>query len=186
MLRKERSIGFAGYPGPALIKLFYMERIGYKIPNFPALPLKTLSNLSNFCGRNIKVKAYDLCYNASMKHKLLFLICIIADLVALGLIFNLTDPVSIGFGGILIVFALIYLLCAGIFYMIIFEYTQWRARKQENRIKIDRKKLYLTVAALATAPVILIGFCSMGQFSIVQVLILAIAEFIAIFLIRRG
>ncbi|MDR1300188.1 MAG: hypothetical protein LBK50_00605 [Candidatus Nomurabacteria bacterium] len=120
-----------------------------------------------------------------MKHKLFAFFGFILGVAALTLIFNFTDPVSIGLFGVVGVFAIVYLLCFSVIYgtaMIICGQLN-KKRKDANRINA-RKTMYVSLV-LAVAPVVMMSFSSLGGLNIAAALLVVIIEVVAIFFINK-
>ncbi len=90
---------------------------------------------------------------------------------ALLLLVNLTDPVSVGPGGILIVFLLVYIFWAGLFFTLLHlglslassVLIRYRKSVTVRTYKMGVKKAYYIASALAFAPVLFLAMNSVGQ-----------------------
>lgn len=116
-----------------------------------------------------------------MKHRKLLLAGFILSLVALILLFILTDPVSIGLFGVLAIFAIIYYLIFCIIYCVsIVFFTIFMRGK-----KMNIKKTLAISAILSTAPVIIMSFLSLGGIGIPELTLVVLMIMIAMFFVNR-
>lgn len=108
------------------------------------------------------------------------------------LLFNISNPVDIGPGGILLVFILIYLLCVSlVFIMLHFgislasRFVASRSSIAQRQWRIGVRKAYYVASALAFAPVILLAMQSVGQLQLRDILLVSFLEALAIFYIVK-
>lgn len=115
-------------------------------------------------------------------------------LVALLLIMNSTDPISIGPGGILVVFLLIYIFWAGFFFTMIHLGIGFVSRFVISRrkvvtvrsIEVGVRRAYYIASALAFVPVLFIAMNSLGQLQIRDVLlVLSFTALVIFYIIKR-
>lgn len=113
-------------------------------------------------------------------------------LVALFALFQMTNPVSIGPGGILFVFILIYLFVASCFFIILhfgvglIGRLVTRHRTVEQRQwRIGVRKSYYIASIVAFAPVCFLGMQSIGQLQLRDVLLVAFLMLVAIFYVVK-
>jgi hypothetical protein len=111
---------------------------------------------------------------------------------ALFVLFNVSNPVDIGPGGILIVFVLIYLFFASSFFILLHFGVGLLSRVVAARKSIDHRhwqvgvrRAYYVASALAFAPVVLLAMQSVGQLQIRDVLLVTFLEILAIFYIVK-
>ena len=109
-------------------------------------------------------------------------------------IFNVSNPVDIGPGGILIVFVLIYLFFASCFFILLHFGINILSRYLARRKSIDHRHwqvgvrlAYYIASALAFAPVVVLAMQSVGQLQLRDVLLVTVLEVLAIFyIVKRG
>jgi hypothetical protein len=108
------------------------------------------------------------------------------------ILFNVSNPVDIGPGGILIVFVLIYLFFMSSFFVILHFGVGLLGRFVSSRRSIDQRhwqvgvrRAYYIASALAFAPVVLLAMQSVGQLQARDVLLVTILEILAIFYIVK-
>ena len=111
---------------------------------------------------------------------------------ALFLLFNISNPVDIGPGGILIVFVLIYLFFASSFFVLLHFGVGVLSRFVSSRKSIDHRhwqigvrRAYYIASALAFAPVVLLAMQSVGQLQVRDILLVSFLEILAIFYIVK-
>lgn len=111
-----------------------------------------------------------------MKHIKNFSLIILPLFLAAGLFiaFNLFDPLTIGIGGIMIVFSLIYFLCLSLLYALLRDGSRiWNnilAKKTSiivsNKKQISPQRAYLIASVLALVPIILLAVGSYSQLGV--------------------
>lgn len=121
---------------------------------------------------------------------------LLLPLVLAGLIYgflNMTDPATIGPGGILMVFFLLYLFCFSVIYVTIrFGYraisiiTGLIARKNTLRPKrINTKKAYYVASVLAFVPVTLLAMHSFSGLRLMDLALVMLFAAVATFYVMR-
>lgn len=118
----------------------------------------------------------------------------IATLLGLFLLFNISNPVDIGPGGILLVFVLIYLFFVSSFFIVLHFGVGLASRLIAKRRTIDHRhwqigvrRAYYIASALAFAPVVLLAMNSLGQLQLRDALLVLFLEVLAIFyIVKRG
>jgi len=114
-------------------------------------------------------------------------------LMALFLIMNSTDPVSAGPGGILVVFLLVYVFWAGLFFTIIHLgiglasrlVIKYRKAVTVRSVQIGARKAYYIASALAFVPVLFLAMNSLGQLQIRDVALVLVFMLLIIFYIVK-
>lgn len=114
-------------------------------------------------------------------------------LVALMLLMNTTDPISAGPGGILVVFLLVYIFWAGLFFTILHLglgvvsrlIIRYRKAVTVRSVQLSIRKAYYIASALAFVPVLLLAMNSLGQLQIRDVALVSIFMFLVIFYIVK-
>lgn len=115
-------------------------------------------------------------------------------LTALLLISTLTDPVSVGPGGILIVFLLVYIFWAGLFFTVLHLgldvlsrlIIKYRRTVTVRSLQVSVRKAYYIASALAFAPVLFLAMNSLGQLQIRDVgLVLVFMLLIIFYIVKR-
>lgn len=108
------------------------------------------------------------------------------------LLFNISNPVDIGPGGILLVFVLIYLLCVSTVFIVLHfgislasRFVASRSNIAQRQWRIGVRKAYYIASALAFAPVILLAMQSVGQLQLRDILLVLFLESLAIFYIVK-
>ncbi len=127
--------------------------------------------------------------------KLLKVMAVLLPFISIGslfVIFNLSNPVDIGPGGILVVFVLIYLFFASSFFVIMHLGVRLLSRLVASRKSIDHRhwtievrRAYYIASALAFTPVVLLAMQSVGQLQARDVLLVALLEILTIFYIVK-
>ena len=107
-------------------------------------------------------------------------------------VFNVSNPVDIGPGGILFVFILIYLTFASLFFIVLHFGVNLVSRYLSSRKTIDQRhwnigvrRAYYIASVLAFAPVVFLAMNSVGQLQIRDVLLVTLLEVLAIFYIVK-
>ena len=124
-------------------------------------------------------------------HKLTYALPFVAAL-ALFMIFSLTNPISAGPGGMLLVFFLVYVLFASVFFIflhvgvgliskILAKYRQVNIREW----KIGVRKSYYIASVLAFGPVLLLAMQSVGQLQLRDIVLTIAFLGIAIFYVVK-
>ena len=114
-------------------------------------------------------------------------------LAALMLLMNTTDPISAGPGGILVVFLLVYIFWAGLFFTILHLglgvvsrlIIRHRKAVTVRSVQLSIRKAYYIASALAFVPVLLLAMNSLGQLQIRDVALVSIFMFLVIFYIVK-
>lgn len=113
---------------------------------------------------------------------------------ALLLLTNLTDPVSVGPGGILVVFMLVYIFWVGLFFTLLHLglnlasklVIRYRKAVTVRTYKMGVKKAYYIASALAFAPVLFLAMNSVGQLQPRDVgLVLVFMTLIIFYIVKR-
>lgn len=122
---------------------------------------------------------------------------LIAPIILLGLllyIFERTDPVSIGPGGVLGVFILMYLLALSVLFIILHTgvplvsriVMKKRGNLQAREVKIGVKKAYYVASLVAFIPVLLLAMGSFAQLKLTDVvLIVVFVALVTFYIIKR-
>lgn len=114
---------------------------------------------------------------------------------ALLLVVNLTDPVSVGPGGILVVFMLVYIFWAGLFFTLLHLglnlasklVIRYRKAVTVRTFKMGVKKAYYIASALAFGPVLFLAMNSVGQLQPRDVgLVLVFMTLIIFYIVKRA
>lgn len=115
-------------------------------------------------------------------------------LIVLVLLLNTTDPVSAGPGGILLVFLLIYIFWASLFFTILHLglgtisrfIIKYRQTVTVRSLQISVRKAYYIASALAFAPVLFLAMNSLGQLQVRDVaLVLAFMTLVIFYIVKR-
>lgn len=114
-------------------------------------------------------------------------------IVALFAIFQLSDPISIGPGGILIVFILLYLFVASCLFIILHfgigiagRVLRRRNSLQQREWSIGIRKSYYIASIVAFAPVCLLAMQSLGQLRVRDfMLVLALSVVMIFYVMKR-
>ncbi len=114
-------------------------------------------------------------------------------LVMLLLLVNLTDPVSAGPGGILLVFLLIYVFWAGLFFTLLHLgvrvasrlIIKYRRTVTVRSLQLGVRKAYYIASALAFVPVLFLAMNSLGQLQIRDVGLVLVFMILIIFYITK-
>lgn len=115
-------------------------------------------------------------------------------LAALILITTSTDPVSIGPGGILAVFLLVYIFWAGLFFTVIHLgigiasrlLIKHRKAVTVRSVQIGVRKAYYIASALAFVPVLFLAMNSLGQLQLSDVaLVIVFTSLIIFYIVKR-
>lgn len=111
------------------------------------------------------------------------------------LVFQFVDPLSVGPGGVLGVFALIYLGCLSILFIVLRFGLFWirkvvalyKRREIGVRPILEAKKAYYIASVVAFAPVTLLAMHAYSQLQVTDILLVLILLSIAIFyILKRG
>jgi hypothetical protein len=122
---------------------------------------------------------------------ILILLAPILIAVILYMVFASTDPLSLGPGGVLGVFALIYLECLAVTFVILRFGMYWlslllRVRKGPVRpVMMAEKRAYYVASVLAFAPVILLAMHAYAQLRVPDVLLVVVFMSIVTFYILK-
>ena len=124
----------------------------------------------------------------------LFLFIPFVVIVLLYAIFQFTDPVSVGPGGVLGVFVLIYLGCLSVLFIIL-RFGQFWARKLvslrrsqtpvSNVAGIGTRKAYYVASVLAFAPVTLLAMHAYSQLQFTDIVLVGVLMAIITFYILK-
>jgi len=114
-------------------------------------------------------------------------------LVALLFVTTSTDPVSIGPGGILVVFLLVYIFWAGLFFTAIHLgigiasrlLVKHRKSVTVRSVQIGVRKAYYIASALAFVPVLFLAMNSLGQLQFRDVALVLVFMLLIIFYIVK-
>jgi hypothetical protein len=114
-------------------------------------------------------------------------------LAALMVLMNLVDPISAGPGGILVVFILVYIFWAGLFFTILHLGLGLVSRliiKHRKTVTIRSaqlgvRKAYYIASALAFMPVLFLAMNSLGQLQFRDVALVSLFMFLVIFYIVK-
>ena len=115
-------------------------------------------------------------------------------LAALVLVLTLTDPISVGPGGILVVFLLVYIFWAGLFFTVLHLglgllsrfIIQHRRSVTARSLQVSVRKAYYIASALAFAPVLFLAMNSLGQLQVRDIgLVLVFMLLIIFYIIKR-
>lgn len=123
-------------------------------------------------------------------HGLIYTLPFIAGLL-LSLVLNATNPLDGGPGVILLVFILLYVLCASVLFIVLhigvaIVSRLWARRSLNAREwRIGVKKAYYIASVLAFGPVLILAMQSVGQLQIQDVLLVAALLALAIFYVIR-
>lgn len=122
-----------------------------------------------------------------------YLIPLIA-LAAILLVTTMTDPISVGPGGILVLFLLVYIFWAGLFFTVIHLgigltsrfIIKYRKTVTVRSMQIGVRKAYYIASALAFAPVLFLAMNSLGQLQLRDVaLVLVFMSLIIFYIVKR-
>lgn len=111
------------------------------------------------------------------------------------LIFQFVDPLAVGPGGVLAVFALIYLGCLSVLFIVLRFGLYWirkvvamyKRREIGARPILEAKKAYYIASVVAFAPVTLLAMHAYSQLQVTDVLLVLILLSMAIFyIVKRG
>lgn len=106
----------------------------------------------------------------------------LALLIAL---FNLTSPLKMGPAGILVAFALIYLLLASLLYVVVFAVLALVQRFIGSNSAIKKRKLYYITSIIALGPVFLLALNSIGQLDLKDFVLVVLLIGVACFYVSR-
>lgn len=124
-------------------------------------------------------------------HKITYILPILS-LAGLFLILTLTNPISAGPAGMLLVFFLMYVLCASVLFIFLhlgvsFIGKVWSKTRNANvkEWRIGVRKSYYIASVLAFGPVLLLAMQSVGQLQIRDVILTVTLLCIAIFYVVK-
>lgn len=100
------------------------------------------------------------------------------------LVLNTTSPLSVGPAGILMVFALIYLLVLSVLFAILV-LTLKISNKMLNRYWVSEKRLYYMAAIISMAPVFILALNTIGQLDLKDFVLVVLLVFVACFYVTR-
>jgi len=122
---------------------------------------------------------------------IIYTLPILSGLVLL-LILNATNPLDGGPAAILIVFVLLYILCAGLFFVLLHAGVRiasrlWARRKSINarEWRIGVHRAYYIASVLAFGPVLLLAMQSVGQLQLRDVFLVIVLLSLAIFYVIK-
>ena len=113
--------------------------------------------------------------------------------IGLFLILNLTNPLSSGPFGILIVLGLIYLIVLTTllilqrFLEVVYHLTRPNKKNiaNEHRARMLRRRTNLIIIAISLIPIFVVSMISIGQLNVIDVILIIVVEAILIFYIVR-
>ena len=115
--------------------------------------------------------------------------------VGLLLVFQLTDPLTVGPAGILGVFLLIYLFALSVLFIALHFGVSWVSRyiaRQRNdvrqrELRVGARKAYYIASLLAFAPVLLLAMRSFAELKIMDVaLVLVLLGVVTFYILKRS
>ncbi len=109
----------------------------------------------------------------------------LGSLVLLSAILQSTTPSTIHPVGILVVFALIYVVILGVVTYFLFSSIHVIARTTHRVQPWSLKKSYYYASVLALAPVILIGMRSIGHTGSYDIVLVVVFEIVALFYLTK-
>lgn len=126
------------------------------------------------------MRAFQICYNESMKHKsFLTAIILVGCAILLGMLF-FTSPTDIGPAGVLVFFTTVYIVTFGLITKLMQLFYRLAFKREHFR-----SKDYLYSAVLAAAPSLLLIACSFGSITPWVCLLIGIFVFLFEFLIAK-
>ena len=124
-------------------------------------------------------------------HNLIYIMPVLA-IIFLLLILNSTNPLDGGPVVILLVFILLYIVCAGLFFVLLNSGLRmasklWARRKSINarEWRIGVRRAYYIASVLAFGPVLLLAMQSVGQLQLRDVLLVFVLLSLAIFYVIK-
>jgi len=124
-------------------------------------------------------------------HNLIYILPVLA-IIFLLLILNSTNPLDGGPVVILLVFILLYIVCAGLFFVLLNSGLRmasklWARRKSINarEWRIGVRRAYYIASVLAFGPVLLLAMQSVGQLQFRDVLLVFVLLSLAIFYVIK-
>lgn len=130
--------------------------------------------------------------------KVLTVLLLISPLLVVGLlylVFQFSDPLTAGPGGVLGVFTLIYLGCLSVLFILLRFGLYWarvvmgmyKKQPQASRPVVGTKKAYYIASVVAFAPVTLLAMHAYSQLQVADVILVIVLMSIAIFyIVKRG
>ncbi|MBC7746798.1 hypothetical protein H7Y40_02330 [Pedobacter sp.] len=116
----------------------------------------------------------------------------VASVVALFALFQSTDPISIGPGGILVVFILLYLFFVSCLFILLHFGTSIFGRILLSRKTVEQRqwhigvqKSYYIASIIAFAPVCFLAMQSIGQLQIRDITLVLLLTVVAIFYVVK-
>lgn len=116
----------------------------------------------------------------------------VATFVALFALFQMTDPISIGPGGILLVFILLYLFFVSCLFILLHFGTGLfgklllsRKTIEQRQWSIGVRKSYYIASIVAFAPVCFLAMQSLGQLQVRDVALVTLLTVVAIFYVVK-
>lgn len=116
----------------------------------------------------------------------------LAIAVVLYLTFQWTDPATVGPGGVLLVFVLIYLECLSILFVLLrfgvsltTRILRGRSLAQGSSRSIGTRRAYYIASVIAFAPVVLLAMHSFSQIQWVDVALVAVLMVVATFYVVK-
>lgn len=107
------------------------------------------------------------------------------SLGALLVVLNVTSPLKMGPAGILLVFALLYLLLLSSLYILILSVMAIVGRIANLKHPIRKRRLYYMTSVVALGPIFLLALNSIGQLDLKDFILVALLIVIACFYITR-
>jgi hypothetical protein len=111
------------------------------------------------------------------------------------LVFQFSDPLTAGPGGVLGVFTLIYLGCLSVLFILLrfglywvrAMVTMYKKQPQTSRPVVGTKKAYYIASVIAFAPVTLLAMHAYSQLQVADIVLVVVLLTIAIFyIVKRG
>lgn len=128
---------------------------------------------------------------ASHYYKLTYLLPLVSAL-GLFLMMTLTNPLTAGPAGMLVVFFLAYVFCASVLFIVLHWgvsfVTGTMSRSQRFNVRewrVGVKKAYYTASIVAFAPVLLLAMQSVGQLQVRDIVLMIAFVAIAIFYVLK-
>ena len=116
----------------------------------------------------------------------------VASFAILFALFQTTDPISIGPGGILVIFIFLYLFFVSCLFILLHFGTNMigkimlsRKTVEQRQWNIGVRKSYYIASIVAFAPVIFLAMQSIGQLQIRDVMLVSLLTIVAIFYVVK-
>lgn len=127
----------------------------------------------------------------SRYYKIIYALPFVAA-VALYIFFSLTSPIAAGPAGMLLVFFLVYVLCASVFFIflhsginLIARFINRHGKVNLREWKLGVRKSYYIASVLAFGPVLLLAMQSVGQLQLRDIALTTAFLVIAIFYVVK-